>query len=394
MTRLVIAAALALSVLSPAAARAAPAGLGPGFQLEPVASGYSRPLYVASHNGSGRIYVVEQRGVIHTLKRTSSGGWQKDGVFLDLRSRVAGPLVGRGLLGMAFHPSFAKNGRFYVFHTRKSSNASKNGDIVIAEYRKRTNARANPSSRRQVLVIDHPSAHHFGGWMGFGADGYMYVTTGDAASVALGFPQNLNSRLGKILRFNPLKQSTDPAFVPPDNPFVGVAGDDLVWAYGLRNPWRASFDATTGALWLSDVGQNSWEEINRLAPGGAWSGSNMGWSMCEGTHEYPPPSGGPAPCTASGTVAPIVEYAIDGDNCSVIGGYVYRGTANPSLVGRYFFGDYCSGRIWSVAADHQLGDPLGEPLHSGGLITSFGVDALGEIYVTFQSGTVRRIQED
>jgi len=176
--------------------------------------------------------------------------------------------------------------------------------------------------------------------------------------------------------------------VPADNPYVGGdPADDLTWAYGTRNPWRASFDPATGALWVPDVGAESYEEVNRFAPSTAGAAANLGWPLCEGIHSYPP-ADPPATCDVPGTVAPLIEYAHSDGNCSVIGGYVYRGDAEPSLVGRYFFGDYCTGNIWSVPADYASGDAVGQPLVTGLHLTSFGVDALGELYVTAVNGTL------
>jgi glucose/arabinose dehydrogenase len=369
----------------------------PAFHLEPVLAGYSRPLYVTAGSHTNRLFVVEQGGRIRVATRSSpSGRWRKAGTFLDLRSRVAGPLVGRGLLGLAFHPRYATNGRFYVFYTRRHRDSRKNGDIVIEEYRRRTSTRADPSSRRRVLVIPHPSEYHFGGWMGFGPDGYLYVSTGDAASIRLGYPQDLGSRLGKILRFDP-RNPRGPArySVPRDNPFVGRAGDDLIWASGLRNPWRASFDRLTGALWIGDVGQSRYEEIDRAAPALSGRGANYGWSMCEGSFGYPPPRVDPPPCEAPGVVPPLHQYQHVWGRCSVTGGYVYRGARQPALQGRYFFGDYCTGRIWSMAADTPPEGPRSwASIDTRLLITSFGEDARGELYVVDRKGTIQRIERD
>ncbi len=369
----------------------------PGFHLEPVLSGYSRPLFVTAGSHTNRLFVVEQGGRIRVATRSSPAGrWRKAGTFLDLRSRVAGPLVGRGLLGLAFHPRYATNGRFYVLYTRRHRDARKNGDIVIEEYRRRTSTRADPSSRRRVLVIPHPSEYHFGGWMAFGPDGHLYVSTGDAAILRLGYPQDLGSRLGKILRLDPSNPRGPARYsVPRDNPFVGRRGDDLIWAYGLRNPWRASFDRLTGDLWIGDVGQSRYEEIDRAAPASSARGANYGWSMCEGSVAYPPPRVEPPPCEARGVVAPLHEYQHVRGRCSVTGGYVYRGPRQPTLEGRYFFGDYCTGEIWSMAADTpQEGPRRWASIDTGLLITSFGEDARGELYVVDGKGAIQRVVQD
>jgi glucose/arabinose dehydrogenase len=389
--------ALVAALLVSAAAPPAVAALDnstPGFHLEQVLTGYKRPLYVTAHAGANRLYIVEQRGVIQVAQRSSpSAPWEKAGIFLDLRSKVVGPFIGRGLLGMAFDPDYDSNGFFYVFYTREAPEAGPEGDIVVARYKKKTNLRAKPGSGKTLLVIAFPTQYHFGGWIGFGPDGYMYMTTGDAANVSFGFPQDLDSRLGKVLRFNPDKADGEAGFAPADNPFVGVAGDDLIWAYGLRNPWRASFDDGTGNLWLPDVGEAKWEEVNRFASANAAKGANLGWTLCEGTHAYPEPEAGPAPCNQPGTVTPLIEYA-HGDDCSVIGGYVYRGAAQPALAGQYFYGDFCTGNIWRVPVAYTTGDPAPPPLATGKHITSFGVDGLGEIYVTAVGGSVWHIVED
>ncbi|MEP7157955.1 MAG: PQQ-dependent sugar dehydrogenase [Chloroflexota bacterium] len=393
MRVLALAAALIVGAAAPPSA-AALDDSAPGFHLEQVFAGYKRPLYVTAHAGANRLYIVEQRGVIHVARRSSpSSPWEKAGVFLDLRDKVVGPFVNRGLMGMAFDPDYATNGYFYVFYTREGANPGPRGDIAIARYKRATNLRAKPRSGKTLLGIPFPAAYHFGGWLGFGSDGYLYATTGDAGNVSFGFPQDLDSRLGKLLRFNPHKSDGEAGFVPADNPFVGIAGDDLIWSYGLRNPWRASFDETTGDLWLPDVGAAKWEEVNRFAQPDPAKGANLGWTMCEGAHEYPEPEAGPADCAEPTTVEPLIEYA-HGDDCSVIGGYVYRGSEQAALVGQYFYGDYCTGNIWRVPADYETDDPAPPPLTTGLHITSFGVDALDEIYVTAVGGSVWRIVAD
>ncbi len=368
---------------------------GPGFHLELVTSGYGRPLYVAAGSSPNRLYVVEQRGLIKVLKRASATSpWQKAGVFLDLRSKVTGPFSSRGLLGMAFDPNYASNGLFFVFYARKDANPDLNGDIVIVAYHRRTSTRAKASSARLVLVVDHPQTYHLGGWIGFGPDGYMYATIGDGADDPAVNAQNINLELGKVLRFDAHKANGDTGFVPADNPFVGVDGDDLVWAYGLRHPWRASFDSLTGDLWIGDPGEVSWEEVDHLAPYTAGKGANFGWSLCEGSHAFPPSELGPASCDQPTTTPPTIEFSHDDGHCSVIGGFVYRGTAQPALVGRYFFGDYCTGSIWAVPTAVALSDALPEPLVTGKLITSFGQGPGGEIYMTSLDGSLWHVVQD
>jgi len=368
---------------------------GPGFHAEQVLSGYKRPTFVAAHANPNLLYVLEQRGRIMVAQRADSNSpWVNAGVFLDMRSKVAGPFVGRGLLGMAFDPNYATNGKFYVFYTRKNADPVLNGDIVVAEYLRLTDLKARARSARIVVVVPHSTEYHFGGWLGFGPDGYLYMTTGDEAQYTRLNSQDKNIRLGKVLRLNPHAKRGKVAQVPPTNPFVGADGDDLVWAYGLRNPWRASFDRLTGDLWLPDVGQDLWEEVNRFSPASAGSGANLGWGMCEGSHAYPQPAEGPAPCTAAGTVAPLLEYPHADGNCSVIGGYVYRGSAQATLYGRYFYGDYCTGNVWTVPASYTTTDPIGDPFVLGKHINSFGEDASGEVYIVVLGGTIWHIVED
>jgi glucose/arabinose dehydrogenase len=301
----------------------------PALRLERVLGDFDLPLQVTAATHRRQLYVVEQSRRIRVARRASvTAPWERAGEFLDLRSKVAGPFVGRGLLGLAFHPAFAENDLFYVFYTRKHPQTRENGDILIAEYRADTPLRADPSSARTVMVIAHPSSFHFGGWMGFGPDGYLYISTGDAANLAFGFPQDLECRLGKILRIDPTDPEGDADFsVPTDNPFVGEPGDDAIWAYGFRNPWRASFDRETGALWVADVGQGRFEEVNRASPSTESRGANYGWSHCEGRHQYGSERD-PPPCADPALTLPIIEYAHDvpegDDRCSVIGGHVYR----------------------------------------------------------------------
>jgi glucose/arabinose dehydrogenase len=387
--------ALAVVVLAVAAfAPAASAGDGPGYHLEPVANGFLRPTFVTAHTGANTLYVAEQRGTIQVLRRDSlASPWTKAGIFLDIRSLVTKPGAGRGLMGMAFHPNYRKNGLFYVHYTRRSSTPANVGDIVIAEYRRSTNLRARPTGRT-VVVFDHPTIYHTGGWMGFGRGGLMYVTIGDAAQTAANNGQNLDIVQGKVLRFNPRKADGVSGFVPADNPFVGTSGHDLIWAYGMRHPWRASFDRGTGDIWIGDAGQNEWEEVTRFAPGSTGNGANLGWNMCEGSHAFPAPAEGPVPCAASGVVGPTIEYGHDAGRCSVIGGYVYRGIDSSSLFGRYLFGDYCTGEIWAVPSNYSFGSDLGTPLDTNVLIATFGEDARGEVYVIGTGGALWRIAQD
>src|SRR6266496_4342291 len=283
------------------------------FRFRQVASGFDQPAYVAQPKSEpGRLYIVERTGRIVTL----AGG--KRSAFLDIRSRVESGYTEQGLLSVAFHPSYAKNHRFYVYYTNKT------GDIEIDAFRS-SGGRAVPSSRRALLVVNHrANDNHDGGQLEFGPDGRLYAGTGDGGSG--GDPpnnsQNLSRKLGKLLRLNGSRWQ--------------------VYAYGLRNPWRFSFDRANGDLYIGDVGQNAWEEID-FQPAGSGGGQNYGWNRMEGRHCYPPRSS----CDPAPFVQPVAEFATS-PGASVIGGYVYRGPSFPQLNGLYFFGDYGSGRLWAL----------------------------------------------
>ena len=375
--RFLAAALLAVALLLPAPPGGPPnAAAAPVLELEPVVTGLAGPVLV-THAGDERLFIVEQTGRIRVL----SGGNVL--TFLDIEDRV---LDGgeRGLLGLAFHPQYASNGRFFVFYTRSD------GDLQISEFeRSAGDANAADTTERELLRIEHSAnTNHNGGMLAFGPDGKLYIGTGDGGGRGdpLGSGQNINSQLGKILRMD--VDVASPATQPPsDNPFVGITGDDLVWSLGLRNPWRFSFDRATGDLWVADVGQGSWEEVNRAtAASGHGRGVNFGWNVMEGAHCYNATS-----CNQSGLTLPLAEYGHGSGDCSVTGGYVYRGSAAPALAGRYLFGDYCSGRIWSVSAGGpatQTPMLLADTSHN---ITSFGEDAAGHVYVVAHAGAVYRL---
>jgi glucose/arabinose dehydrogenase len=386
------AAALIVSVLWALAAAPAPTIAtddGPSFHLELIATKQGKPTYVTSAPSDPlHLYVVGQGGRIRVMSRTATGQpWKAAGTFLDISDRVMGPFVGRGLFSMAFDPRFASNGKFYVAYTRKPDGAE-----VVVEYRDATALRAKPRLRHRVLAIAYAKQFHFGGWIGFGPDGYMYMTTGDGAITSPANPLDINSRLGKVLRFNAHAREGKAKFVPADNPYVGRDGDDLVWASGLRNPWRASFDSATGQLWLPDVGETRVEEINRFTSATAARAANLGWPVCEGSLAYPEGTAGPEPCPLPISTVPLIEYPHNDGNCSVIGGYVYRGSAQPALIGRYFYADYCTGNIWSIPADYASG-PIDPPLTTGLFINSFGVDGSGELYVAAHNGSIWHVVE-
>jgi glucose/arabinose dehydrogenase len=236
------------------------------------------------------------------------------------------------------------------------------------------------------LFVDQPFSNHNGGALAFGPDGYLYVALGDGGSAGdpMGNAQSLSTLLGKLLRISPRPSGGEPYSIPPDNPFVGWSGArPEIWAYGLRNPWRFSFDAATGDLWIGDVGQNAWEEID-LEPAGSDGGSNFGWDRLEGTHPF---EGGSAP----GSVPPVFEYANGAGSCAVTGGYVYRGALIPALAGAYVFADYCRGRLEALVPGKgraMEARALGPRVDA---LASFGEDARGELYVLSLAGTVSRI---
>jgi glucose/arabinose dehydrogenase len=336
--------------------------------------GLESPVYVThAGDGSGRLFVVEQTGVILIIR----AGRLLPRPFLDIRGRViAGGEM--GLLSVAFHPQYARNGRFFVNYTADGASLR----TVIAEYRvSAADANVAEPAGRVLLEIAQPYRNHNGGLNLFGPDGMLYIGMGDGGSG--GDPHNngqrLDTLLGKLLRID--VDGAAPYRVPPDNPFVGRSGArGEIWAYGLRNPWRFSFDRTTGRLFLADVGQNQWEEIDLIQKGG-----NYGWRTMEGAHCFNPPDG----CSRTGLILPIAEYGREG-GCSITGGYVYRGGRIRDLVGRYLFGDYCSGTLWALRDDG--GRWVRESLLDTGLrISSFGEDQAGELYVVDHRGTVQQL---
>jgi glucose/arabinose dehydrogenase len=349
------------------------------IQLQPVLSGLSSPVFVTNaHDSSDRLFIVEQGGVIKVLQHAATSPT----VFLDITSAV---LSGgeRGLLGLAFHPQFTTNRRFFVYYTRQTD-----GAIVIAEYHASV---ANPNVadaiETVILTIAHPSfANHNGGMLAFGPDGFLYIGTGDGGSAndPGNNSQNINVLLGKILRIDiDQPNGSVPYSSPPSNPFFGsTQGADEIFAYGVRNPWRFSFDRGTGQLYVGDVGQGAREEIDIVTLGG-----NYGWRVMEGSICNPNINGGV--CTPpSGHILPISEYTHISGRCSVTGGYVYRGGRASLPAGAYVFGDYCTGEIF-MRQDGLNASPV--ILDTALNISSFGEDESGEIYVVGLAGTVDRI---
>jgi glucose/arabinose dehydrogenase len=330
----------------------ATAGPAAAAQIRPVAAGFDSPTFVTSAPGEAKtLYVVEQPGRIIALN-----GGQKQ-VFLDIRDRVKAGGE-QGLLSMAFHPQYAQNRRYYVNYT------DTNGDTRVVEFR------AGSTAGRQLLFVKQPYANHNGGQLQFGPDRLLYVGMGDGGSGGdpHGYGQNLGTPLAKLLRIDPLK-----------------AGANWFEAgYGLRNPWRFSFDRKTGDLWIGDVGQSGWEEIDfrtRAQLSRRW---NYGWSVYEGRHRF---REGALNRNAP-YVGPVYEYPQSGGGCSVTGGYVYRGAAVPAAQGRYFFGDYCNGAVWSMKGKSVRTEPF-----KVDSLSSFGEDADGELYLVSLSGTIYKLAD-
>ena len=348
------------------------------IDLEPVVDGLEAPLFVThAGDGSGRMFVLEQIGRIRIVR----DGNLVSEPFLDISSLVVAGGE-QGLLGLAFHPEFGDNGRFYVDYT------DRNGDSVIAEYTVHgANAdRADPSTARPLLRIDQPFGNHNGGGLHFGSDGYLYIATGDGGSGGdpMGNGQSLQTLLGKLLRIDvDGSAGSRPYGIPDDNPLVGRSdAHPEIWAYGLRNPWRFSFDDET--LWIGDVGQNEVEEINRVPADS--SGLNFGWNVMEGDRCFES-----SDCDRSQLEPPVAVYGRD-LGCSVTGGYVYRGREFRRMRGAYLFADYCSGIVWGMDAGESGDQDPVRLLESGASVSSFGLDERGELYVTdLGSGVVSRV---
>jgi glucose/arabinose dehydrogenase len=336
------------------------------YEWQLITSGLNRPVDIQpAYDGSGRLFIIEKPGYI----RVYENGQLLSTPFLDITDRVNDSGNEMGLLGLAFHPNYEQNGFFYVNYTGDG------GNTFISLFQASGNS-ADPNSEKILLTVDQPFPNHNGGAVVFGPDGYLYLGLGDGGSQ--GDPhknaQNTNALLGKILRID--VNNGDPYTIPSDNPF----GNE-VWAYGLRNPWRISFDRATNDLWIGDVGQNTWEEIDYL-PAGSQGGANFGWSIMEGNHPYD----GNA---QSGLLLPVTEYSHTEGGCSVTGGYVYRG-AMPEWNGIYLYGDYCTGYIWGLI--HSNSGWQNQLLfESGANITTFGVDESGEIYLASDNGNVYRL---
>ncbi|MEE8311270.1 MAG: PQQ-dependent sugar dehydrogenase [Candidatus Binatia bacterium] len=367
---------------------------GASIDSEVVASGFDRPVHLtAPPLDTHRLFVVEQDGLIRIIE----DGAVLPTPFLDIRSRVAGPSSSneRGLLSLAFHPAYASNKRFFVNYTRSAGGAA-NGDTVIARFRVSGNPNVAAAGSEEILiVIDQFAGNHNGGQIAFDSEGLLYVGMGDGGGG--GDPQETGQDdtrlLGKMLRLD-VDVETSPYYaVPFDNPDAG-AGDPLglVWAKGLRNPWRFSFDRANGDLYIGDVGQNAIEEVS-YAPGTSTGGENYGWDIFEGTSCFEPTPAPDCPDPPTGFTFPITEYG-HSEGCSITGGFVYRGCALPDLHGTYFYGDFCTNFVRTLevvggAATNEGG--VTSAFGGVGSISSFGEDARGELYVLGFDGTVRRM---
>jgi len=348
-------------------------GFAQTLELEEFATGFESPTEIVNA-GDQRLFVVEQNGHIKVL---NVDGTVQEADFLDISSLVA--FTGeKGLLGLAFHPDYANNGYFYVNYVNSSNTT------VIARYTRGTSAGvADPASALVMLTVEQPFDNHKGGCLRFGPDGYLYIGMGDGGSS--GDPdnraQNINVLLGKLLR---LDVNAAAPYIPAGNPFVGIDGADEIWAYGLRNPWKFSFNKENNDLWIADVGQGEAEEINKALPAAA--NLNYGWKCYEGTLEYDL-----SQCTDPiNYKSPVAQYLHDGSaRCSITGGYVYTGEAYPNMLGKYFFADYCTGEIGAVDANNTL-TWLGD---FDGNFTTFGEDSDGELYIADGGGNVYKIKD-
>lgn len=340
-----------------------------------------RPTASATRTGDATLSVTEKAGRVRAIR----DGRLVEAPILDISSMVNSGGNEQGLLGLAYSPD---GNKLYVHYSNP------NGDTRVDEYAVATDGSIDRATRREVLALDQPQANHNGGQLAFGPDGFLYIGLGDGGGAgdqgdghaSGGNGQSLGTLLGKILRIDPAPSGGRPYTIPADNPFVNTAGArPEIWAYGLRNPWRFSFDKKTGDLWIGDVGQNMWEEVDlatRASGGGR--GTNLGWNVWEGTHAF---RDGDAP----GAVPPVFDYSHDGGNCSVTGGFVYRGTRIPALRGGYLFADYCGGQLRGlVAQDGKVTQDRMLPVRAT-TIASFGQDNDGELYVLSDAGAVYRV---
>jgi len=351
----------------------------PTLHAKLIDGSINSPVAFAS-DGSGYNYICEQSGVIRILK----DGRILDEPFLDLRNKLIKQMnlySERGLLGLAFHPNYASNGRFFVYYSATSKQKGSNHKSVISEFKRSQNPmKANPFSEKIILEIEQPESNHNGGNLAFGPDGFLYIGSGDGGGAndehgKKGNGQNLETLLGKMLRID--INAGNPYKIPADNPFVNKGGRDEIWAYGLRNPWKFSFDKLSGKLFCADVGQDTWEEIDIIEKGG-----NYGWKIMEGNHCFE--SWGN--CNKTGLKLPIAEYNHSTGKC-IIGGYIYRGEAG-AFAGRYFFGDW-TGKLFMltpVSGNWVMQELKVKGINGRFTINSFGEDEKGNIYLLGQKG--------
>lgn len=340
-----------------------------------------RMVYL-THAGDGtdRLFVLLQPG--HIMLFPNDQSVQSATVFLDIRERVSDRGNEEGLLGLAFDPDYATSGHLYLYYTASAPRRS-----VVSRFSVHPDDpnRADPASEHIILEVPQPFANHNGGMLDFGPDGLLYIGLGDGGSAGdpQGNGQDPTTLLGSILRIDPGSPGDGRSYsMPPDNPFVGMGSfREEVWAYGLRNPWRFSFDPETADLWAGDVGQNNYEEVDIIRPG-----RNYGWNVMEGLHCFL------RSCDQTGLEFPVIEYPLTGDNCAVTGGYVYRGSRLPSLYGAYVYSDFCSGMIWAL---RHGGQQVTEHLlltDTDLRIPSFGEDASRELYILSFDGTIYRLR--
>ncbi len=339
-------------------------------ELQSIVGGLDTPVGIANAgDGSGRLFIVEKVGRIRVVQGVALAPMP----FLDITGRVRSQGSEQGLLGLAFHPRYVENGFFFVNYTDGQ------GDTVVSRFSVSGDAaRADPGSEVVLLTLDQPAGNHNGGHLAFGPDGYLYIGTGDGGGAGdqYGNGQNGRTLLGAMMRLD--VDRGQPYGVPEDNPFVGNPNvRDEIWATGLRNPWRYSFDRLTGDLYIADVGQNMYEEVN-VQRAGDPGGQNYGWPIMEGLHCFP----ADRPCDRNGLTLPVREYDHT-KGCSVTGGYVYRGQESPLLAGIYLFGDYCSGRIWGLAPYGDGADSwrVARVAQADVRLSAFGEDETGELYL-------------
>jgi glucose/arabinose dehydrogenase len=353
-----------------------------GYTWQQIASGLDTPVGITNAGDETRLFIIEQPGRIRILVE----GTLLPAPFLDLSDQVSRQSE-QGLLGLAFHPQYSLNGFFYVNFTDLQ------GNTVIARYQVRQDNpnQADPESEQRLLYLQQPFANHNGGGMAFGPDGYLYLGLGDGGSGGdpLGNGQSTGTFLGKILRID--VNHSDPYAIPPDNPFANGGGEPEIWAYGLRNPWRFSFDRQTGDLYIGDVGQSSFEELD-FQPANSPGGVNYGWNIMEGYSCY-----NAGNCDTSGLTLPVFDYPTHAYNtCSVVGGVVYRGPNLPEWQGIYLYGDYCSGDVGGLLpgeppTSSQMAWQQAWLFRDVGRITSFGEDRSGEVYLTDFNGGIFKL---